>query len=905
MELITTHMGADFDAFASMIAARRLHPGAVLFFPGSREESLRRMLATELVVFEEVRRKQIDPGGLTRVVLCDTRQPHRLGIVAEWLKRPEVERWVYDHHPPAEGDLEVGGGVVDPAVGCTATLMVEELRRREIGVPANEATVLLMGIYEDTGSLTHATTSRRDFEAAGWLLEQGGDLAAVRRFAVSSLDPRHLEILHRMTRALGVHRIHGHRVGLVAIELGEYVDELAPLASRCLDLFELPLLFALFGEGDAVTVIARGSVPGIDLGSLLAEFAGGGGHATAAAARLRGVTALELRERLLAHLAAALPPAARAADLAIRDVFAVAAGTTAAEAKELLNRRRVNAAPVTAEGGEVIGAVTRQTLDAALRHGLGARPVERVMETDLEWVAPDAPAEEVGRRMLVRHPRFVLVGDRATRRAEGLVTRMQVLRHLHGRLAEEGEAVDRRALHQPTERREAARLLAERLPAALAPRIEAAAAVSRELEMPVYLVGGLVRDLVLGRENRDLDLVVEGDGIAFARRLAEVLGGRVREHREFLTAVVVDGEGFHLDVATARSEFYRAPAALPEVATSAIRQDLYRRDFTINTLAIRLGPDRRPALIDHFGGRDDLEAGVLRVLHSMSFIDDPTRVLRAVRLEQRLGFRMSPETLRLVEVALGEGVFGRLSGSRLREELVLLLDDPQVALPGLERLAELGLLSELHPELRLGEDERRRLWTAVGAWDWFRVQGLEEPPVELWRLLLAALTEGLDEEGRRRLADRIQLAGDNRRALIGGAERRRRVEALLGGGPAAHEVVAALDDLGGEDLLLLLAGGGPDQRSWVRRYLRELRGFELAIRGADLVAAGGTPGPAIGMALRRTRDARLDGRIGAAEELAFAREQAAALEQAGQAAEAEAVPAGAERDGGDRAGEVR
>ncbi len=499
MELITTHMGADFDAFASMIAARRLHPGAVLFFPGSREESLRRMLETGLVAFDEVKRKQIEPAELTRVVVCDTRQGDRLGVVGDWLaEHPGIERVVYDHHPPAAGDLAAAGGIVDPEVGCTATLMVEELRRRGLGVPANEATVLLMGIYEDTGSLTHATTSRRDFEAAGWLLDQGGDLGPVRRYAVSTLDPRHLEILHRMTRSLSVQRIRGHRVGLTAVELGEYVDELAPLVSRCLEIFELPLLFSLFGEGDAVTLIARGDVDGVDLGSLLAGFADGGGHATAAAARLHGSTALEVRERLLGCLAEALPPAATAADLAITEFFAVPAGTSVAEAKLLLVRRRVNAAPVVGAGGEVLGAVTRQLLDAALQHGLGERPVERVMDAELEWVAPGDPAEEVGRRMLSRHPRFVLVGDRATRRAEGLVSRMQVLRHLHGRLAEEGAALDRRALHQPTERKEAARLLAERLPPALGPRVEAAADVARELGVPVYLVGGLVRDLLLG-----------------------------------------------------------------------------------------------------------------------------------------------------------------------------------------------------------------------------------------------------------------------------------------------------------------------------------------------------------------------------------------------------------------------
>ncbi len=380
----------------------------------------------------------------------------------------------------------------------------------------------------------------------------------------------------------------------------------------------------------------------------------------------------------------------------------------------------------------------------------------------------------------------------------------------------------------------------------------------------------------------------------------------MREHREFLTAVVVDRDGFHLDVATARSEFYRAPAALPEVATSAIRQDLYRRDFTINTLAIRLGPDRRPALIDHFGGREDLDAGVLRVLHSMSFIDDPTRVLRAVRLEHRLGFRMSPETLRLVEVALAEGVFRQLSGSRLREELKLLLDDPAVALPGLERLGELGLLAELHPDLgpdleaapALGAGERRRLWAAVGAWDWFRLQGLEEPPVELWRLLLAALAAGLDEAGRERFAGRLQLAGADRRALVGGPERRAEIRRLLAARPAAHAVVDALDPLPGEDLLLLLAEGDPAERRWIRRYLRELRRFEIGVRGGELVAAGVAPGPAIGEALRLTREARLDGAIGAADERRYALDRArelagAALRVLSLVAVALAVAAGA------------
>jgi tRNA nucleotidyltransferase (CCA-adding enzyme) len=879
-ELISTHIGADFDAFAAMVAASKLHPEARLFFPGSREESLRRMLESGLFELSELRRKEIDPAALTRVILCDVRQKERIGILAEWLDDyPEIEVWAYDHHPDTGSDVETRGGRVDPEVGSTSTLMAEELRRHGLPVTSSEADLLLLGIYEDTGSLTYATTSPRDFEAAVWLLSQGGDLATVRRFVSRSLDPERLEILHRMTRRLEVHRIHGHRIGFVEVDLEAYVEELAPLVSRCLEIFELPVLFALFGEGaegDRVTLIARGDLEGFDLGEFLAGFAGGGGHATAASARIKGGTTLETRERLLAALRSALPPAARARDLMLSPFVEVPAGTSVEEAKRHLNTRRVNAAPVVdpQREGRVVGIVTRQTLDAAIQHGMGGRPVETVMSLELEWVDPSASAEEVGERMLARHPRFILVGDPTppnTGRPLGLITRMQVLRHLHGRLSDLDRRFDRRTEQLRERKEKAARLLEERLPPFLLGRIQRIAAVSRRHGIPVHLVGGLVRDLLLGRENRDLDLVVEGDGLGFAALLAEELGGRVRTHPAFLTAVVIDPEGFHIDVATARSEFYRAPAALPEVQTSALRQDLFRRDFTINTLAIRLGPGETPELIDYFGGRHDLQEKTLRALHSLSFIDDPTRVLRAVRLELRLGFHLSAETLRLVEVALGEGIFDHLSGSRLRDELTLLLDDPALALRGIERLAELGLLRVLHPLVELGDETRERLRGARAAWDWYHLEGLTDPPVRVWLLHLMALAGDLDEPELVRLADRLMLAGEDRRRLTGFPGRLERArQALTRPDLLPHQAAETLEPMVGEELLLLFAEPDEAVRAWVRCDLTELRPFELEIRGADLIAAGFRPGPRIGDALKETRRARLDGRVGAGDELRYA-----------------------------------
>jgi tRNA nucleotidyltransferase (CCA-adding enzyme) len=868
MELLVTHVGADFDAFAAMVVARRLHPDARLFFPGSREGSLRRMLESRGVELDELRQRDVEPAAIRRVVLCDTRQRERLGVVPQWLAaRPEIEVLAYDHHPDTESDVPVTGGRIDPTVGATSTILAELLRERGMAPTSEEATLLLMGIYEDTGSLTYGTPSARDLAAAGWLLEQGGELDAVRRHALHSLDRAHLELLHRMSQELEVIRVHGHRVGVVLVELGTYVDELAPLVSRTLELFDLPLLFAVFGEGDRVTVIARGRLEGYHLGTALGALLGGGGHETAAAGSVKGATAIEVRERLVAQLHATLPPVARARDLMISPFVAVDAAATVAQAKERLVRARINAAPVT-EAERVVGAVTRQLVDAALQHELGDRPVATVMRRELEWVGPEDAADEIAVRMAGQHPRFVLVGDAATGEALGVVTRMAVLRHLHGRLEGAAEPFDRRAREMRERRQGVGSLLRERVAPTVRRRVDAVAATSRRLGVPAYLVGGFVRDLLLGRDNRDLDVVVEGDGPAFARELGVERDATVRVHEAFLTAVVREADGAVVDVASARSEFYRAPAVLPEVEASALRQDLYRRDFTINAMALRLGPEGPVELVDYFGGQRDLKDGVLRVLHSLSFIDDPTRVLRAVRLSLRLGFEISAETVRLVAVAVGEGIFEQLSGGRLRDELGLLLEDPELALRGLERLDELGVLGAVHPALRLDAGRRQALREARTAHDWYRVQGMTSPRVRVPMLLLMAMLRGATAERRREVAARLQLPSADAELLERFPWRLdRAVRELTLRAVPAHAAHAALAGLGGEELLLLLAADDDVVRGWVRRELTEMSLLRLGIRGGDLIALGHAPGPAIGEALRATLDARLDGALSAEGEL--------------------------------------
>jgi tRNA nucleotidyltransferase (CCA-adding enzyme) len=420
---------------------------------------------------------------------------------------------------------------------------------------------------------------------------------------------------------------------------------------------------------------------------------------------------------------------------------------------------------------------------------------------------------------------------------------------------------------------EAERRLAElvngALDSPLGARLALAAEVAQQRQVEIWLVGGAVRDLYLTGEIRDLDLLVAGDAAALAPHLAQRLEARLEGHPEFLTAGVVDGEGVRLDLASARKEEYPEPAALPVVSPGSVKEDLARRDFTVNALAVGLDTDRRFRLLDPFGGLRDLEERLLRVLHERSFRDDPTRILRGLRLEHRLGFAFEPGTEALVHQAMAQRYFGRLSGTRLWRELEFLLEEPGTAGRRFERLAEIGVLEELHPRLELTDE----LGTLLARIDDHlgRQAGEKKVTPGVVRLYLLALARPLARSERRELAARLQLGSADRQLTAEGPERvRRALQALAQGEVKPHEVDAHLQPLAGEEIQLLEALGEAVVKGWVGRWRSELSRLRLTIGGNDLLARGAAPGPHIGRALQETREARLDGAIDAAGELDFA-----------------------------------
>ena len=234
----------------------------------------------------------------------------------------------------------------------------------------------------------------------------------------------------------------------------------------------------------------------------------------------------------------------------------------------------------------------------------------------------------------------------------------------------------------------------QRLSPALQGILDQAGSLAGEMGFHAYIVGGMVRDLLLGSDNFDLDIVVEGDGIRFAGCLAERLQATVKSHERFGSATITFPDRPRVDIATARTEIYERPAALPRVTPGSIRDDMRRRDFTINSLAISLMPAEFGRLLDFFHGVRDLRERHIRVLHEQSFMDDPTRIFRAVRFEARLGFRMVRSTEQLLVEALSRSILTELEDYRIAAELRLILEEPDPA-RSLKRLAQLGVIDGL------------------------------------------------------------------------------------------------------------------------------------------------------------------------------------------------------------------
>jgi tRNA nucleotidyltransferase (CCA-adding enzyme) len=872
--LITTHVNPDFDAVASMVAATKLYPGAVMLFPGGQGRNLRSFFIQSLIyLFDVARPRELDYGSVERLVVVDTRQRDRLGAAAPCLENPGLDIHLYDHHPDGPNDLSGSFELVD-GVGANATLMTELLAEKKISLSPQEATMLALGLYEDTGGLTFGSTTPRDLLAGATLLSWGADLSVVADFTSRELTPEQLSLLNELILSAESREARGRNLVIAMARREEHVEEIAVLAHKMMDILGADLLFLLVEMENMVQLVARSRLREVDVGEIALAL-GGGGHASAAAAAIRGKGLAEVKEELEECLAEVLGRMYSAANVMVRPPICIGEERKVSEAMDMMVRYSLNVLLATDSAGKVSGIITDHIAGKAIYHGLVGYRVKEVMVTEFQTAAPETTFGEINRVIVGQGQRILPVID-PSGKALGVITRTDLLRLMSREVAGGTEEARRHGGGLPYERNLLG-IMEDRLPAKIMALVRGLSDLAKDLGLSAYLVGGTVRDMIMLKPVGDLDVSVAGD----MSRLLEVIPTKmavkkIKRHPRFQTATVIFEDGWRLDLSSARVEYYERPGALPVVSQASIQLDLQRRDFTINALAIGLNDDDFGRLFDFYRGFQDIKEGLVRVLHSLSIIEDPTRAFRAVRFATRLGFKISKMTQGLIENAVRGGFVQNTHPRRLLTELRYIFEENET-FKAVEMADNLGLLASIHPEMKLTPTTKALIRQVDRVRDWFRLTfGQDGTP--FWLVYLLAVSEALSQEDLERLSHNLDANRKEAKTLI--AERPRVLRVLSRNrrrGPIPElkpsEIDALLSPLSWPAILFLMAKASGEVLDRAgAAYLAVYRRVSPMCDGSDLLALGLRPGPSLQKALSALRLARLDGEVTSLEdEKAFAR----------------------------------
>lgn len=875
MHIILTHEQADFDAMGALLGAYLLDERAIPILPRRVNRNVRAFLTLYGADLPFIEGQDVPAGPIETVTLVDTQ-----GLVTLKGVTRKTHIQVIDHHQ-TRAETPPEWEVTTERLGACTTLFVESLLEHNGALNPVHATLLLLGIYEDTGTLTFAGTTPRDVRAVANLLEMGANLHTAGEFLNPPLSADQRRLYDRLLQGVESHLVNGQNIMVACGDAGELAEEVSSVAHKLRDLLDPDALFVIVSTPEGIRMVARSTTDRINVAEVSAHFAGGG-HERAAAALIHPETLAptagageksalsQVHDELLKVLRQYVKPSINVGQVMSPRPLVISPQTSTQKAAHLMQRYGYEGYPVV-ENGKVIGLLTRRAVDRAMAHKLNPA-VASLMEAGEVTVVPQDSLEHLQTLMANSSWGQVPVVNPETGEVIGIVTRTDLLKTLATSEAQ-----------LPGKQNLASRLEAA-LPATRLALLKAIAAAALEHRLAVYIVGGFVRDLLLERPSLDFDVVVEGDALVLARALAEQYGGRVVSHSRFGTAKwwIADiqprlmqslsgPDGLDqaklpesLDLIGARMEFYEYPTALPTVERSSIKLDLHRRDFTINTMALRLDGRHYGELYDYWGGLNDLRKGLVRVLHSLSFVDDPTRMLRAVRFEQRFNFQIEGRTRQLMEEA--RPLLHQVSGDRLRHELDLVLAEEKPAAM-LARLQELELLAAIHPDLAW----KNELAPALEA-------ALNDPPDPAWKLpekvghtalaralALLAWLGSLRPDSSLEIAARLRLNGDMISALEGLFDAWQKLPELLAGPPS--RVVSGLE---GAPLISLYALYLLNPTGEIRRLLEEYtlhwKNIQPETNGDELRALGVAPGPAYHHILKTLRGAWLDGKISTTQE---------------------------------------
>ncbi|MGM9998037.1 MAG: CBS domain-containing protein [Candidatus Bruticola sp.] len=855
MQIILSHSRTDFGALASLILARHLYPQGKIYLIGRAEPRTREFIVQNSKRLDIHFEDEYNNEPVELVVLVGVREPHRLGKFSDLVTQPYLPVHIYDNHKATHQSI-MGDFECIEENGSSVTVLRQALQRKKIAVSPFEATLCLLGLYEDTGSLTYSSTTCEDFFTAAHMVQSGGVLEAVSVLSQRRLSAEQKLLVEQLLCSVSYCKIAGRQCLFVSAQIDNHLDDLSSVADQIMEVENPEVLFCVVNMAKRSYIVARSLPASIDVFSVLHEL-GGAGHSTSAFAcvKLHSLDKLVEGIKNIAESRAPRLPVAQDIMSAPVEGLDIEEHLTVAQAAEKLQKMSHSAVCVC-RGHRYVGMLARADIDKALLHGLQDEPAETYINQDCAAVAPDTSISEVRRILAENSLGCAPVLDKSE--LVGIVSKIDILRALN--TLENDNFVSRQANLVPVE---FVRLRSETLTL-----LKRCGEIGAEIGLKIFAVGGFVRDMLLHIANNDIDLVAEGDGIAFAKRLAERLGGVCKVHETFATAQVCLPDGLKLDVVTARTETYTRPAALPDVQGSTLKQDLFRRDFSINAMALQLDGDNFGQLIDFFGARSDLEKGTVRILHNLSFVDDPTRIFRAIKFEQRYGFHMDRNTVHLLRSAVNMGLVKMVSAERLGSELWQILQEPSPR-SSLIRMDELQVLQTLDSRLELSPAACAHLENGEILVREYRDILLKEEaslPLLYLNILLIDSLPAADIAGF--IKTYALFPGSAHKLLILDATPMADLLSRLADPNLGKaELCQILSQYSLEGIICLAAHSDESLvKSRIADFIRVLRFVEPPLKGSDLIKMGYKPSPQFSQILKWVLRERLEERLSSKEE---------------------------------------
>ena len=860
MQVILTHEQSDFDAVASSLGAYLLHPGSLAIKPNRMNRNVRSFLEFYESELPFLPSSDLPKENISEVFLVDTQSLITLKGITNHTKVN-----IFDHHTKKE-NLPEDWSFTNTDTGACTTFFVEQLLENNGQLNVIQSTFLLLGIYEDTGSLTYTNTSPRDIRAAAFLLENNASLKLAFPYLNQPLSNEQRFVLDKLVKNISDIKHEGCNILISAVEAYDLEDEVSSIAHKLVDLYDPDGLFIFVKTRAGIRLVARSNTDQIDVSEIARQYQGGG-HSRAASALIRADNNIKLNlSKIVASFEKGLikyvHPAVKVQHIMSKKPLLINPDTSTKEAFELMRQYGYEGYPVV-DGNQIEGLLVRRAVDRALSHGMDL-PASSLMEAGNFYVEPEDSLAELQRVMGVSGWGQIPVVDPKDNQVIGIVTRTDLLKTLAG--ADYSGHVNRNLAEE----------ISQFLPDERISLLKAISLQAEKENLPIYAVGGFARDILLNRPSLDLDFVVEGDAIHLGLCLSEIYGGQITSHKKFGTSkwILLDSvkDNIHkrfstrkldykefpdtVDLISARTEYYKKPIALPTIKKSSIKLDLQRRDFTINTLAVRLDGKHFGELYDYWGGYNDLKNKRIRVLHSLSFVDDPTRLLRAIRFEQRFGFSIEERTLDLVAEA--KELLNDTSGDRIRHELDQIIAEPFV-IKMLDRMAELDLLRHLHPDFIWNDEIARKLDRFLSSdfpenWQFPKTYSQEDLRIIGTYIFLFAYQEKDDLE---KIIKRFRFKSQIKQILL-----------------SANELICKIDTLAGISrsqlarnlrkypqfviYCVLIMLDISDLKKSLEDFATKWRFVEQITNGQDLQKMGIEPGPIYREILDELRDAWLD-----------------------------------------------